>query len=280
MPDWDEIVRAALVELGADKTFVKGAKLRQKVQELGAAHDQDLQTVLQEGDQKFSELVDTVADVQVRKSPGSDMLVGLSGADLPPDSSMNPRQKTPTRFRDDVYRALTTISEQPYFYVKSQGVFTQAPGASDDDRVELPKVTLESMIQDRNDFLEQLTDGEAKEELLTALEDAVNPLSRFQSTLSRHGLARDWHWHNLTTLQERLHEWAARNELPVASSWAPTTTRQSVQVAPRPTQGLLSSQALLSRLAAYMTEDEIRPLLVPFGAVEKMYRDLNRDTPR
>ena len=271
MSKWNEIVVQALNELGADRFFTTGAKLKRKVQDLGDAQGEDLESYLQESGQKFGEFLEGIVgeDVQIQRSPGTDIRVGLSGA--------SSQRTEPTRLRDDVYRSLISIGEQHY-YVKSQDAFTSdTRGIPPDDIVALPTVELETLIRDRRAFLEQLSDEGTAAALLQVIDESPSPLRDFQAALPRYDLARAWHQFNVKVLLDRLNKWASQNGIPAGASWAaadrPRFRAGGYRESPQFPQ---SSQALLSRLADYMTEDEIRPLLIPFRAVEELYHDLNR----
>ena len=273
MVDWNDVVLRALIELGADNTFTRGAVLTQKVREIGMLEGEDLHAFLQDSGQKFGEFLDANENVLVHRSHGTDMFVGLPDAIWPTRESgeADHGQKRRTRLRADVYEALTIVSDRPYHYVRSSDTFTQDPSGTDsaDDLVEMPSVTLMSLIEDRRAFLDRLPSEEVRADLLRAIDHSPNPLSEFQLSVSRHKLARAWHQFKLDRLTRRLNEWAQQNGVPVSPSWVTQPNDQETHQSP---------QAILSRFAVYMTADEVRLLSVPFRAVEKMYQDLSRNT--
>ena len=153
MVDWNEIVLRALIELGADKTFTRGAILIQKVREIGMFEGGDLQAFLQDSGQKFGELLDTNDDVVVHRSHGTDMFVGLPDAIWPirEAGETHNGQKGRARLRADVYEALTIVSDKPYYYVRANDTFTQNPSDTypANDLVELHPVSLESLLEEK-----------------------------------------------------------------------------------------------------------------------------------
>ncbi len=268
MTDWNSLVREALKRLRADETFVRGAKLRGHVAALGLERGEDLDGFLQETKQKFGKLVEEDPDVVVHRPVGTDMLVGFRSAPWPsPVAGEMTERRHGIRFRQDVYAALTLITDRPFYYVQSRDEFTQDPQEGD-HRIDLPSVALEILLEQRRQFAEGQASDDVKKELQRAIDRSPNPLVDFQRAIGFQSLGREWHDFKATVLMERLEEWAQHNGIEVSPSWLAEQ---------RPMDTRLSPQDLLARFAQYMTDEEVRSMQVPFRALEEMYVRLRVD---
>ena len=268
MTDWNQVILQALEELDSRNILTRGAKLRDKVAEIVSEQGTDLQAYLSSTDQRFVNLLDGIPEVVVHKRPGTDMYVGFQGAAWPAITGGESRKyhQGTVKLRQDLYDALTRISERIYYYVPSQDVFTQDPAEGEStERIALPPVTLDDLLTQRREFATQQTTDDSTTNLLNAIDHSPNPLAEFQISLSRLRLGRAWHLFKANSLKNTVDKWAQENEIPVSPSWVGEEWRESVEETP---------QRLMARFAGFMTEEEIRATLVPFRAVEAMIREL------
>lgn len=266
--DWDDILIQALHQLGAEQTLTRGAILRQRMDELANQRGKNLRDFLQETGQRFVNLVDKNPRVVVFRRPGADMYVGLEGASWPAVDAEEARRfrGSGLRLRPDVYNALTRITDRLYYYVPSRDQFTQATSDEEQaERIALPQVTLSSLLDQRRRFASQRPADESKEELLAAIDHSPNPLAEFQAKVIRQRLASVWHEFNVNNLKKQLEDWAVAHDIEVSPSWIRDES---------PGQAQDTSQRLLARFSGYMTDEEVRSTMVPFRAVEAMYKDL------
>ena len=268
MPDWNQIILQALEELDSRKILTRGAKLRDKVAEIVSEQGADLQAYLGSTDQKFVDLLDGMPEVVVHRRPGTDMYVGLQGAAWPAITGRESKKyhQGIVKLRQDLYDALTRISERSYYYVPSRDVFTQNPTEEEStEQIALPPVTLDDLLIQRREFARQQTTEDSTTNLLNAIDHSANPLADFQASLTRLRLGRDWHLYKANSLKNIVEKWAQENAMPVSPSWIGEEWRESVEETP---------QRLMARFARFMTEEEIRATLVPMRAVEAMFREL------
>ena len=266
MMDWNALVKDAVLALGADKVLVPGAKVREHVSVIARQKGASLEDQLKSTGMKFGQLVDEVPGVVTHRRVGTDMLVGLEGAEWPEEKKLPPRQWEPGRFRTDVYGAFTRIVEEPYFYDPEQDLFTQTPENSD-QCAPVPRVTLEDLLAERRTFAESQTVDTTRSTLLGAVDHSPGPLGDFQRAVVNLRLGGAWHLFKITGLKKRLQTWADANGVPVRPSWFDDTPRAA---------GAVTPQELLSRTARYMTDEDVRELRLPFRVLEEMYRDLAR----
>lgn len=262
MPDWKDIIDEALKELHADSVFTRGAILHGKVREIARRYDLDFDQYLKESNQKFASAVQIVENIVLHKRPNTDMFVGFEGAEWPEiTAEWTPRNQD--RFRADVYEAFTRISDHDYWYLLDIDEFRNDVSPDDNRRkVRVPSVSLDSLLDQRRKFAEE---SEAPEELKKAIERSPNPLAAFQSEINQQRLGRKWHIYKSKTLRESIEQWAEQNEIAFSSRW---TESESMEENPQ------SPQQLMATFAAYMTDEEIRSISVPFRAVEAMYRHI------
>ena len=149
MYDWQKLTVEALSQLGADEIMVPGAKLHAQMVKLGYPDGFDVAAHVAGSGYSFSKLVERVAGVTVRERPGSDVLVGLSGAQMP-DAA--PRLRKPKLLygglRSDVFQAFTRISKVPFVYLPGSDRFVTSDKAKG-PAIEVDRVGLESLIASR-----------------------------------------------------------------------------------------------------------------------------------
>ena len=269
MPNWDEIVIQALRELKADSTLTRGAILRNKIEEISKISGDDFSAYLKESDQRFLQVLQKIEDVVIHRRPNTDMFVGIEGAEWPTlgggGSDQYHQSKFP-RLRSDLYDALTKISDRTYWYLPDSDEFTQeVPENESRRKIALPTVTLDQLREQRRGFAEQQSQ-EPKEELKRATDHSANPLADFQSVINRQRLGQSWHRYKSERLMEQIQIWAKQNTIEVSSSWLESDQSQENRQSP---------QQIMAHFAAFMTDDEIRSISVPFRAVEAMYRNIN-----
>lgn len=267
--DWAAMMHRALEALGGDKVLVPGAKLRQQLEIVAAEEDADLKTYLYDNRMKFVDLVERDPKIVIYKRPGTDMSVGFQGAAWPSARSgaAKTRQTSGARLRRDAYAAFTRISDQPYYYIPDKDRFT-TDATETAQAIEVPRVTLESLVSTRRAFAEELPEPESQDALCRALDYSPNPLSEFQRTILTLHLGRSWHQFNVQNLTSRLTAWAEGNQITPSQTWFEDDAESS----PKST----SPQELLAALAQHLTDDEVRQLRLPFAAFEAMYSDLRR----
>ena len=262
MTDWNDIITEALQELRADAIFTRGAILHGKVSQIARRSGLDFDGYLKETQQKFSSMIQKVENIELHKRPNTDMYVGLVGAQWP-ESTAGWTPRTQHRFRADVYEAFTRISDSDYWYLPDTDEFTNEIAQDDTrTRIGVPSATLESLLSQRRGFAEESV---AQEELRMAIERSPNPLAAFQAEIARLRLGREWHIYKSRTLRKSIQEWAEQNEVSFRPEWIES---QDVESNPQ------SPQQLMATFAAYMTDEEIRSISVPFRAVEAMYRSI------
>ena len=226
----------------------------------------------------FGQILDRMPAVIVYRRQGTDMFVGLQGAAWPEVGAeregrdlVRRHQRDRDWIRPDAYEVLTRVSSTPYFYVQSRDVFTQNfSDISDGDLIEFPVVTLDDLLIQRREFADQQSQ-DSKTELQNSISHSSNPLADFQATVTRLRLKQAWHEFKAANLKKRLEEWASTHDIPISPTWfAGRETGSSVE---RP-------QDLLARFSMYMTDEEVRSVMVPFRAIEAMYRDQQRSSGR
>ena len=263
MSDWNSVITEALNELQADTTFTRGAILRDRVNQICRRGGLDFDSFLKETNQKFSSVVEQVDDVEIHKRPNTDMYVGLKGAKWP-ESTEEPSRWNRSRIREDVYEAFTRISDSDYWYLPDTDEFKQDIAKDDPRRkIAVPSVTLESLLNQRRQFAEK---SDAHEALTKAIERSPNPLAAFQAEVTRQRLGREWHSYKSEELTQFIQEWAEKNGIEFRPQWMES---------PEMGQNPQSPQKLMANFAAYMTDEEIRSMSVPFRAVEAMYRSIS-----
>lgn len=268
MTGWTELVEEALRELGGQEVYVPGAKLHAEVTNLGLKERREsFKEYLDTEGISFRQFLQKMAQVRVDVQPGTDMLVGLPGADMPKAAEHRARRRARggPMLRDDIYAAFTRVSQRPYVYVPSTDEFTTDPGDAP-DQVSVPPVSLEALLGDRQQFAKSLED-DAERELMSAVKYSANPLAAFHWKAGELALLPRWHAFNYELIQNRVKAWADENGLMASESWF--TPR-------RPGDLIDDPQRILAEVARHMRDEEIRELAIPFRAVEEMYRALSR----
>lgn len=261
MRNWDDLTTQALRNLDADTEMVPGAKLRQKMVELGRQDGFDVAGYIANSPDSFSTLVRRVENVEVRIRPGSDLLIGLSGAHAPSGAQAAGPEFANRGLRKDVYEAFTQISSVPFVYLPGTDRFVpedRADGAS----IAIPDVTLNGLIEDRHNFVGTLPPDEQKP-LIDALNGSPNPLSEFRREAVNRQIIGKWAAWQSQRIAYRVADWAKENELTVRTAWF---RRDRTPESPHRT---------LTRLVPYLTADEIRDLRIPFRAIEALLRGQN-----
>ena len=262
MTDWNDIITEALKELRADAIFTRGAILHSKVSKIARRSSLDFDRHLKETNQKFSSAIQKVDNIEIHKRPNTDMYVGLAGAKWP-ESTTEWMPRNQHRFRADVYEAFTTISDSDYWYLPDTDEFSKEIAQDDTrKRIRVPSITLEGLLSQRRCFAEE---SEAHEDLKKAIERSPNPLAAFQAEISKLRLGQEWHIYKSKALRKSIEEWAEHNKIEFSPQWIES---QDVEHKPQ------SPQQLMASFAAYMTDEEVRSIAVPFRAVEAMYRSI------
>ena len=257
---WSELTVRALRDLGGDSRMVVGAKLRQKMVELGQAENINVADYVAASRDSFSALLEGVAGVVVRRRRGSDVLVGTGDAKEPDVEGVSPVRRG--ALRGDVYQAFTRVVQIPVVYSPETDRFLSEEMA-EGRTIPVPEVTVETLIEDRRQFVESL-EGEVQGPLLDALSRSPNPLTAFRQVVETLGILDKWGPEQSKIVWSRVERWAAENSVTPRATWV----RQS--------RTGESAHRTLSRLAAYMTANEIRQLQIPFRAVEALLSDHGR----
>ena len=257
---WSELTLRALGELGGASQMVVGAKLRQKMVELGHKEGFEVGAYAGETGQSFAGLIERVAGVVVRRRPGRDVLVGTPQAEEPKRETTLPTRRGV--LRGDVYQAFTRVAPVPVVYSPDTDRFLPEKNA-EGRTIRLPEVTLDTLIQDRRQFVESL-DEEMQKPLLEALTRSPNPLSAFRQAVERLGILDKWGPEQSKIIWQRVETWAEECGVTARASWFGRG------------QAGESTHRTLSRLAEYMTANEIRQLKIPFRAVEAFLSDHDR----
>ena len=261
MHDWNSLTVQALRTLGADKTMVPGAKLRQRMVEVGQTEGFDVGAHVAVSGIPFAKLAANVAGVTVKEQPGSDVLVGLQGARAADEPTRFGSAKTPYgTFRKDVYQAFTRVSIVPYVYLPGSDKFvTEDHAYGPSIKVDGP--SLDRLIAVRRDFVKTLPQ-EAWEPLLNALDRSPNPLSEFRRVVVAAGAFDKWSAMHAETIRLDIVKWARENNVTPRDAWFHNP------------QTVISPHRALTRLVPYLTADEIRELHIPFRAIEALLADL------
>lgn len=262
MSSWELLTVDALRDLGADAVMVPGAKLRQRMVEMGFQRDFDVVGHVVRSGSSFSKLTAQVDGVTVQPRLGSDVLIGLRGARAPDDG---PNLHSPKLrhgvLRKDVYEAFTRIAPIRYVYLPGSDKFVQASQA-EGKTVEVENPTLMSLIEIRRQFVATLPQ-ETQQPLLDALNHSSNPLSKFRSALIAGDLFDQWSSKYAEAIKSRVIEWAKQNDLTPRDAWF------------RHPPPATSPRRTLTLLAQHLTAEEIRELRIPFRAVEALLSDLH-----
>ena len=258
--DWPDFVIRALRNLNADQEMVPGAKLRQRMVEIGLKEDFDVAAHVAESPDSFRKLVEQVNEVIVKTRLGSDFLIGLPGAKVPEISSQVSRPINQSSLRKDVFQAFTRITPAPFVYVQEADRFvpqSQAEGPA----IEVDKITLDELVNDRRKFINSLPEPE-QQPLLDALDRSSNPLHSFRQEVEARGLIRRWAAQQSEAIKARVNAWASAHGVAPREAWF--QNRQGD-----------SAHRVLERIAPYMTEDDIRAIHIPFRAIEAFLSDEN-----
>ena len=257
---WSELTLRALNDLGGGSRMVVGAKLRQKMVEVGRAEKLDVAEYVSTSQDSFSALVEGVADVVVRRRRGSDVLVGMAGAKEPEVERVSPVHRG--ALRGDVYQAFTRVVQIPFVYSPETDRFLSEEMA-EGRTIRVPEVTVETLIKDRMQFVESL-EGEVQRPLLDALSRSPNPLAAFRQAVEALEILDKWGPEQSKIVWSRVERWATENGVTPRTTWVRGSRKGQ------------SAHRTLVRLAAYMTANEIRQLQIPFRAVEALLLDEDR----
>ena len=241
--------------------MVPGAKLRQRMVQLGLEEGFDVAEYVENSGSSFSKLAAQVDGVTVESQPGSDVLVGLHGARVPDDGLHSGSAKVRYgALRKDIYQAFTRVSNVPYVYLPGSDKFVAADQA-EGPSIEVEGPTLERLVDVRRRFVETLSQ-DSQQPLLDALNRSANPLSDFRHELIARGIFDKWSAMQAEVIKSLVIEWAKRNDLTPRDTWF------------RPPQTANTTHQTLALLARYLTAEEIRELRIPFRAIEALLSDL------
>ena len=192
MLEWEEKLKNVLKELGADKQLVTGAKVKELLTK-SALDPGEFDRFLKEKGLKFSDFVLRVEGIKVQKRGASDMLVGFPGADWPTPNLSTRIPFKKLQMRDDVYNALTSVSNDGYYFLPDSDKFIEGPPPQRVNGVPLPKVPFSELINERRDFATRIKDPIVRDQLLDSLDHTPNPLATFQYAVNKANLGESWH---------------------------------------------------------------------------------------
>ncbi len=262
--DWKSIASETLASLGGREVCVPGAKLHSAVSKEAGVDDREFAKHLGDQGVTFGQFLQSIEDVEVHRLRGTDMMVGFSGASLPPlptSRSFTARREYPT-IRADVYAAFTRISPDPYRYSKAADEFSRdAPDAP--DTVSGPLVTRDIVIDQRRRFIETLDDEEQKATLEKSLEWSASPLGSFSRAVYQCRLNSRWGEFKYNDLRQMVLKWAEERDVTASPDWFSQRSNA-------PSTG--TPQQILAEIASLLTDDEIRELTIPFRVIEEVYR--------
>ena len=241
--------------------MVPGAKLRQRMVQLGEEQGLDVPAYIQESGYQFSQLIRQVSTVRIDRVLGSDILVGLHGASKPRWVQV----PIPARggLRRDLYLAFTRMTTEPFVYLPHSDKFVTAD-LSEGESIKIAKVSHESLISDRRTFVKTLPLDEQRP-FLDALNHPTNPLTQFRDVIIEHSKINHWISAHADQLRSRITQWAKDNQITPRDTWF------------RKSQGTISPHRTLIRIVPYLSEDEIRDLRIPFRAIEALLADSTKD---
>ena len=240
--------------------MVPGAKLRREMELIGSESAFDVAGHVASSGRTFSNLINEVEGVVIRARPGSDILVGLEGSRPPPSNTSAVADSTGSaRLRTDVWEAFRKLSPSPYIYQPDSDRFMVA-SEGQGPSIPVPEVSLEGLVQDREEFLEAL-DSVVQSQLRRALHHSSKPLTDFRIALESRGLFKQWTSVQADQIRRRVIKWAEQNDIEPRNAWF------------SPSRSSVAAHHTLERLIPYMTTDEIRDLKVPVRAVEALLAD-------
>ena len=257
---WSELTLRALKDLGGESQMTVGAKLRQKMLELGREENLDVGAYVAESGESFSGLIEEVTGIVVRRRPGRDILVGTPDAKEPKWKFGSPIRRG--ALRGDVYQAFTRVVQVPFVYSPDRDRFVSEDNA-EGRTIRVPEMSVDTLIKDRQQFVESL-EVEMQAPLLDALDHSSNPLSAFRQCVERLGILDRWGLEQSRIIWRRVEKWATENNVTPGPNWYSRSQTEE------------SAHRTLSRLADYMTASEIRQLKIPFRAVEAFLTDHDR----
>ena len=254
---WLRLTVDALKDLGGASQMVPGAKLRQRMVQIGAERKLDIAAYVQASGHPFSRLVEQVEGVVVTRRAGSDVVVGLRGASTPQwHPKSGPRRG---ELRSDVYRAFTRVAAEPFVYMPHSDKFVTA-NMAEGESIKVSGVSFDALIEDRRAFVQTLPPDE-QTPFLAALNHSANPLAEFRNVAGARGKLSQWIAVQANQIRARVIQWATNNQITPRDAWFRN---------PRPGT---SPHRALYRLVPYLTVDEIRDLRIPFRAIEAFLAD-------
>lgn len=256
--EWSDLVGAALRELDADEKMVPGAMLRQRMEVMGAKCGFDVGGYVADSPDPFAQLVGRVEGVEIKRRPGSDVLVGLAGASDPEPVRRSTYRARPGALRKDVFQAFTRVEAVPFVYMPDADRFA-LEDRSEGTVVEVERISLKTLIDDRRTFVNSLPE-ESQKPLLDALERSTKPLETFREAVAAQGVVGQWASRQAEIVRDRVLSWARKHDVAPRGAWF----QQRREV---------SAHRTLERLLPYLTPDEIRAFSVPFRAIEALLSD-------
>ena len=251
--EWSDLTVRTLRELGADREMVSGAMLRQRMELIGAGIGFDVGAYVAKSPSSFSQLVAQVSGVVTQPRPGTDVLIGLTGASAPASAPQHIDHARPGGLRKDVFQAFTRVAPVPFVYMPDADQFTPR-NHSEGATVEVDRVSLQDLIEDRREFVNSLP-AEDQTSLLDALDSSSNPLSTFREQAANQRLLGRWASRQAEIVKARVLSWAQEHDITPRQGWFQQ-------------RHAISTHQTLERLLPYLTPDEIRAMPIPFRAIE------------
>lgn len=263
---WQEILEEALRSLVEKRDrSVTGATLQPAVSRAAAAADLEFPPVPEMGFQEF--LLQFPSTIWVFARPGQDFLAVPAGR-----ADLLMKEEKWLRIRRDLFGAFTRVSTSLhnwYLPTSDQVVTSRSTVPPDESAITITGPTIESEVELRKDFINDLKDEDMKAHLEQALSDQ-RPFSAFSKALHGTPLISDWHQFRFVKILERVRSWATEKDLPWNESWIelpPSTLGQ-------PDKQLISGQTRerLAEQIADLSNDDLARIKIPADIVARMIR--------
>lgn len=272
---WSEVVCQALQKYydqksGGQPRAVPGAPLKPLVLQL-AAEKGITYPPIEFQNKKFSDFLMALPTAALTyRRPGQDLLVVPAGrSDLFGVPTEANSEVSSIRFRNDVFKAFTTIFSDPcrrFWYVKAEDAFVEKSNdEASEALVPVEASTFENLIKERQVFVDKLQlDQETAKAVISASSGA---LGSFSAKVKELRLDRQWHQFRAEIVYGKLQAWAAAHNIAFSPSWLEKHSKHVSQE----TISSRETNAFLAGLMQLGPEDAKR-VLVPLDIVLKVLR--------
>ncbi|MGH2461380.1 MAG: hypothetical protein ACRDIY_21185, partial [Chloroflexota bacterium] len=231
-------------------------------------HGIDFGKFLHDRRQSFAQFLDEFpGQFKVVRRVGTDILVGRSAEEFETPENHSPSGVSRS-IRNDFYNALIDLRDGIKFgYDPTRDLVIQVllmAKLPDRDLVPLPKSTLDEQIEWRRQFARERAD----KPLEAALQDSYPALSTFRSMVRNRHIDRDWHDFKYQRLRRKIIDWASEYHVEVRDGWF------SGALSTKPLEPTMAD--LLSKVADYLTDDELREMKIPLRAFHSFWVHQNQ----